>query len=73
MSLSEMQEMLAALETALYQGVLEVRYADKWIKYQSTDSMFKAVRDLKQRIAHAERRPSYGFYRIDINKGKGGS
>lgn len=32
---------LTALETALASGQLEVRYADKLIKYQSTEAMIK--------------------------------
>lgn len=38
---------LDALKKAIASGQVEVQYADKRIKYQSTDSMLKAMREIE--------------------------
>jgi hypothetical protein len=41
------------LQKALYSGMLEVRFGERWIKYQSTADMQKALSDLNNTIATA--------------------
>ncbi len=43
----EKQTMLDALERALYEGVLEVQYNDKRVKYRSFNEMNKIIDKLK--------------------------
>lgn len=49
MSLSkeELEEKLEALQCALYEGVLEVEYSDKKVRYRSFDEMNKIIDKIK--------------------------
>ena len=51
MTLDELASASDELQKALYSGVLEVRFGDRWIKYQSTADIQKALFDLKSQIA----------------------
>lgn len=50
LSLTDLQSLRDELEKALYSGALEVRFGDRWIKYQTTDDMRKALADLNNKI-----------------------
>jgi uncharacterized protein YukE len=48
-------ELAAAKETlqkAIYSGMLEVRFGDRWIRYQSTSDMQKALSDINNEISN---------------------
>lgn len=47
----EKQEKLDALESALYEGALKIKYADKEIEYRSTKEMKQLVSDLKKQLS----------------------
>jgi hypothetical protein len=46
----EKQEMLDALERSLYEGVLEVAYSDKRVRYRSFDEMKRIIDKLKTEL-----------------------
>jgi hypothetical protein len=49
-------ELVAAkneLQKALYSGTLEVRFGERWMKYQSTGDLQKALSDLNNKITTA--------------------
>ena len=50
---------LAAIEEAIADGILEVRYDDKWVKYRSLDEMLR-IRDLiRSRLGSGTRSRKY--------------
>jgi len=49
-SKEELEEKLEALECALYDGVLEVRYSDKVVRYRSFNEMTKIIDKIKLQI-----------------------
>jgi hypothetical protein len=57
---------LLNLESAYSRGVLEIREGDTWVKYQSMDSMAKAIKIAKAELSSV--RPS-GTRLVTTNKG----
>lgn len=53
MTLGEMESLRDDLQRAIYSGALEVRFGDRWIKYQHSADMRQALSDLKNDIALA--------------------
>lgn len=51
MSSDELLAAKDALQAAIFSGVLEVRFGERWIKYQSLNDMRAALGDLNNEIA----------------------
>ena len=51
MTIDELNDAKAALQSAIYSGVLEVRFGDRWIRYQSLSDMRAALGDLNNEIS----------------------
>jgi hypothetical protein len=50
MTADELQTAKDNLQKAIYSGALEVRFGERWIKFQSTTDMRKALADLNNAI-----------------------
>lgn len=53
MTSDELSAAKDTLQKAIYSGMLEVRFGERWIRYQSTADMQKALSDLNNEIATA--------------------
>lgn len=52
---SDLQEKLDAIECALYEGVLEVQYSDKKVRYRSFDEMKKTIDLIKSQLGKSKK------------------
>jgi hypothetical protein len=50
MTIDELNVAKANLQSAIYSGVLEVRFGERWIRYQSLGEMRAALGDLNNEI-----------------------
>lgn len=50
MTVDELSAAKDTLQKAIYSGMLEVRFGDRWVRYQSIPDMQKALSDLKDEI-----------------------
>jgi hypothetical protein len=53
MTSDELSAAKDTLQKAIYSGMLEVRFGERWVKYQSTGDMQKALSDLNNEITTA--------------------
>jgi uncharacterized protein YukE len=58
MTSDELSAAQDTLQKAIYSGMLEVRFGERWIKYQSTADMQKALADLNNQIANIQAQSS---------------
>lgn len=63
-------QQIASLEAAIAEGVTEVRYQDKTVKYNSIDDMIKALNLMKQSLGLIDK--SAGRVYMQTSKGLGG-
>ena len=61
----ELTAKLEALKCALYEGALEVRYQDKFIKYRTYEEMKKTIADLEKELGIAKKRCTRLFANFD--------
>lgn len=50
MTVTELQDLRNELQRAIYSGALEIRFGDRWIRYQHTADMRQALADLNDQI-----------------------
>lgn len=55
------------LKKAIASGALEVKYGDKWIKYQTTDQMIKVLGLIEQELGLSNKG---GRIKVYISNGK---
>ena len=57
MTIDELNAAKDVLQKAIYSGAMEVRFGERWIRYQSTTDMRQALADLNSQIDAASASP----------------
>jgi hypothetical protein len=65
------QTQLDQLETAIAQGALSVRYADRWVTYHTPDEMLRLRNQIRAELCISKTAPANRGGRLTFITGKG--